>query len=48
MDPAISQALATLIGALATAVLMYASYNWGPGRGGRRKKSDDTPEEDDA
>jgi hypothetical protein len=43
MDPAISQAIATFIGALTTAVLLYATYMWGPNS--RRKKDDDTDEE---
>lgn len=30
MDPAIAQALATLIGALTTAILMASAYYWGP------------------
>lgn len=30
MDPVLAQALATLIGAVATAILMAASYYWGP------------------
>ena len=44
MDPVLSQALATLVGALATAVLMAASYYWGPGR--RRDRQDRRDEED--
>lgn len=39
MDPAIAQALATLIGAIASAVLMAASFYWGPHR--RRKERED-------
>jgi hypothetical protein len=30
VDPVLSQALATLCGAIATAILMAASYYWGP------------------
>ena len=41
MDPAIAQALATLIGAFASAVLMAASYYWGP-----RRRDRDEDEED--
>lgn len=32
MDPLISQALATFIGALTTAVLLASAYYWGPNR----------------
>jgi hypothetical protein len=41
VSPAIEQALASLIGAIATAVLLYASFNWGP----NRKKGDDDDDE---
>ena len=30
MDPVISQAVAPLIGAIATAILLFASSRWGP------------------
>ena len=40
MSPVIEQAIASLIGAFATAVLLYASFNWGP----NRKKDDDDDE----
>ena len=36
MDPVLAQALATLIGALATAVLMAASFYFGPQQRGKR------------
>ena len=49
MDPAISQAIATFIGAMTTALLLFASYMWGPNsRRQRKKKKDDTPEDDDS
>ena len=32
MDPVIAQSIATLIGAIATAVLMAASFYWGAKR----------------
>lgn len=32
MDPVLSQALASLIGAFTTAVLLAAAYYWGPSR----------------
>ena len=37
MEPAIAQALATLIGALTTAVLMASAYYWGPRQRDRRE-----------
>jgi hypothetical protein len=30
MDPVLSQAIATLIGAIATAILLFATSMWGP------------------
>ena len=36
MDPAIAQALATLIGAITTAVLTASAYYWGPRQRDRR------------
>lgn len=39
MDPVIAQALASLIGAITTAILMAAAYYWGPK--GRARRSDD-------
>lgn len=49
MDPALATALAPLIAALSTAVLMYAAYHWPAGRnerddvrrGGKHSKDDD-------
>lgn len=40
MDPVLAQALATLLGAIATAILMAAGYYFGPQRTktGRYKK----------
>lgn len=32
MNPVLAQSIATLIGAIATAVLMAASYYWGPSK----------------
>lgn len=40
MDPALSQALSTLIGAIATAILLASAYYWGPGARDRRRDSD--------
>ena len=52
MDPAIAQALATLIGALTTAVLMASAYYWGPRQRDRREDArrheDQWSREDDA
>ena len=45
MDPSLAAPLATLSGAIATAILMYASYNWPAGR--RRKGSESKKEDDD-
>lgn len=39
MDPALATALAPLIAALSTAILMYAAYHWPTGRNER----DDEP-----
>lgn len=36
MDTAVSQALATLITAISTAILMAAAYYWGPNRRAKR------------
>ena len=46
----LSQALATLVGAMATAVLMAASYYWGPRQreGRQRVRDEDEAREDDA
>lgn len=46
MEPVLAQSIATLIGALATAVLMAASYYWGPARreDRRQRKADATGE----
>jgi len=38
MDPVLSQALATLAGAIATAILMYSSYHWGPSQRDKREQ----------
>lgn len=46
MDPVISQAVATLIGAVATAILLAASFYWGP-RSSRSRKRSRNPEESD-
>ena len=51
MEPAIAQALATLIGALTTAVLMASAYYWGPRQRDRRedaRRREDRALEDDA
>ncbi len=52
MEPAIAQALATLIGALTTAVLMASAYYWGPRQRDRREDArrheDQWSVEDDA
>ena len=45
MDPVLAQALATLAGAIATAILMAASYYWGPGQ--RRNRRDEREHRDD-
>lgn len=37
MDAQLSQALATLISAIATAILMAAAYYWGPNQRARRR-----------
>lgn len=42
MNDALTQSLATLIGAIATAVLMAAAYYWGP----RRRDRDDDDRKD--
>lgn len=39
MDPAISQALATFIGACTSAVLLAAAYYWGPNRRDAKDKT---------
>lgn len=49
MDPVLSQALASLIGAFTTAVLLAAAYYWGPTRRETkedRSKSNDQKESD--
>ena len=50
MDPAISQALASLIGAFTTAVLLAAAYYWGPTRRETRELNfkKDSSEEDNS
>lgn len=45
MEPVLAQALATLAGAIATAILMAASYYWGPGQRGKRRDHDEDDEE---
>ena len=40
MDPVISQALASLIGAFTSAVLLAAAYYWGPNRRDARELRD--------
>lgn len=47
MDPALSQALASLIGALTTAILLAASYYWGPRQRGNREDRRRSPETDE-
>ena len=32
LDPALSQALATLVGTIATVLLWWGAYQWGPNR----------------
>jgi hypothetical protein len=44
MDPVLSQAVATLIGAIATAILLFASSMWGPNSRRRRDAEDDDDE----
>lgn len=47
MNDGLQQALATFLGTLGTAVLMVATYYFGPGaRDRRRRNDDDTPEEE--
>lgn len=41
IDPAIAQSISTLIGAIATAILMYASFHWGPSSRRKRRKEDE-------
>ena len=45
MEPVLSQALATLAGAIATAILMAASYYWGPSQRGKRRDRDDNDDD---
>ena len=45
MDPVLSQAIATLIGALATAILLLASSMWGPSSRRSLRKKDALEEE---
>lgn len=47
MDPIIAQALASLIGAFTTAVLLAAGYYWGPNRRevARKKRRRELPTE---
>lgn len=40
-DPAISGAIATLSSAIATAILMFAAYNWPRGSRRRRRRRDE-------
>lgn len=47
MDPVLSQAFATLIGALATAILLAASYYWGPSQRRDRRDQRDQRDPDD-
>ena len=42
MDPLISAALASLIGAITTSILMASAYYWGPNR--RENKKEKEPE----
>ena len=41
MDDALTQAIATLMGAITTAILMAATYYWGPRRGGNGSGGDE-------
>lgn len=45
MDPAIAQALAALLSAISTAILMAAAYYWGPNA--RRKRRNDKEDNDE-
>ena len=52
-DPVITQAIASLIGALTTAILLAAGYYWGPNRREnirrkRRRDVDDSIESEDS
>ena len=40
MDPLISAALASLIGAITTSILMAATYYWGPNRRDRKEQKE--------
>lgn len=44
MDPVLAQALATLISAMATAVLLAASYYWGPRQRDKRRQEEEDGE----
>lgn len=46
MDPVISQSLAALISAIATAVLMAAAYYWGPNQRNKHNGRDKSEEDD--
>lgn len=45
MDPTLAAPIATLVGAIATAILMFASYNWPAGQ--HRRRDDEEDEYDD-
>lgn len=46
MDPVLAQSLATLISAIATAILMASAFYWGPARReARRKKREEADDE---
>jgi hypothetical protein len=45
MEPVLAQALATLAGAVATAILMAASYYWGPSQRGKRRDAEKDDED---
>ena len=45
MDPTLAAPIATLVGAIATAILMFASYNWPSGQ--HRRRDDEEDEYDD-
>lgn len=48
MDPVLSQAFATLIGAVATAILLFATSMWGPNsRRQRRRRDEEQTDEGD-
>lgn len=47
MDAVVSQALATLISAIATAILMAAAYYWGPNQRAKRNGKNNNDEGED-